>query len=292
MSDVKSTWPVAVFAHNEARNIVACLNSLQRASSSPVECYVLANACSDDTENLVRDYAKRYPNVHLVSIALGDKANAWNAFVHDVAPPGAAYYFFIDGDVRATAGALDALAQALEHHPTANAASALPCSGRNVEAFRRDMLKNNGVAGNLYGLRGAFVARIRERAIRMPIGTIGEDALIGAMLKWDLRGDVRWDDSKVVVGEAAGFEFESISPWLPREWKKYFRRRVRYSVRGYQNRMLGRTIQPTGFEALPRHVSELYVRYPDTLTLRWHGFNTLFDWLAVREIKAANGITD
>jgi glycosyltransferase involved in cell wall biosynthesis len=286
MTEANPAWPVAVFAHNEARNIVACLDSLQ-GCAHPIACHVLANACSDRTEAVVRDYAAHHPNVQLVSIALGDKANAWNVFVHEVASPGAAYYFFIDGDVRATPGSLDALAQQLERHPAANGASALPCSGRGVDAFRRDMLKDNGVAGNLYALRGSFVERIRSSAISMPIGTIGEDALMGAMLKWDLRGDTRWDNSKVVVAEAAGFTFDSVSPWLSREWRKYFRRRVRYSVRGYQNRMLGRAIQPAGFESLPRHVRDLYRRYPELLSVGWRGVDTVFDWLAVREIKAA-----
>ena len=287
MTDTPHPWPVAVFAHNEARNIVACLDSLQAAANHPLECFVLANACTDRTEGLVREYGASYPNVHLVSITLGDKANAWNVFVHEIAPDTAMQYFFIDGDVRATAGAFDAMAQALSQQPQANGVSALPKSGRGVAAFQRDMLKDTGVAGNLYGLRGTFVERIRAQSIKMPIGTIGEDALMGAMLKWDLRGDTRWDNSKVTVAQEAGFEFDSVSPWLPREWRKYFRRRVRYSVRGYQNKMLGRAIQPAGFVALPREVRDLYPRYPELLKLEWRGLDTLFDWLAIQHIKAA-----
>lgn len=285
MIDTTQPWPVAVFAHNEARNIIACLDSLQAATHHPIECHVLANACTDRTEALVREYASRHPNVRLASITLGDKANAWNVFVHDMAPHDAPFYFFIDGDVRSTPGALDAMAQALAQHQQANGVSALPKSGRGIEAFQRDMLKDNGVAGNLYGLRGTFVERIRELLIKMPIGTIGEDALMGAMLKWDLRGDTRWDNSKVTVAHEAGFEFDSVSPWLPREWKKYFRRRVRYSVRGYQNKMLGKAIQPAGFGLLPQHIGDLYRRFPETLSLEWRGLNTLFDWLAIREIN-------
>lgn len=287
MNDSPCSWPVAVFAHNEARNIVACLDSLQRAAAVPPTCYVLANACSDATEALVRRYALAHPNVHLVSIALGDKANAWNVFVHEVAPHGAEVVFFMDGDVRATPGALDNMARTLDGQPHANGVSALPKSGRGVEAFQRDMLENNGVAGNLYGLRATFVERIRTRGIHMPVGTIGEDALMGAMLKWDLSGETRWDNARVVVAREAGFEFDSVSPWLPREWKKYYRRRVRYSVRGYQNRMLGRAIQPAGFEALPEQIRSLYARYPELLTVGWRGLDTLFDWLAVRQIRAA-----
>jgi len=290
MTDTSQAWSVAVFAHNEARNIIACLDSLQAASHHPIECHVLANACSDRTEALVREYAVRHPNVRLHVIALGDKATAWNVFVHDFALQGAAHYFFIDGDVRATPGALDIMADVLAQHPQANGVSSLPKSGRGVAAFQRDMLKDNGVAGNLYGLRGAFVERIREQAIRMPIGTIGEDALIGAMLKWDLRGDTRWDNSRVVVAQGAGFEFDSVSPWLPREWKKYYRRRVRYSVRGYQNKMLGQAIQPGGFVALPLQVCELYLLCPEILRLQWRGLNTLFDWLALHEIKAMRSL--
>ncbi|HEY9099974.1 MAG TPA: glycosyltransferase family A protein [Thiobacillus sp.] len=288
MMDPVPAWPIAVFAHNEARNIIACLDSLQTASTVPYEAYVLANACTDQTEALVHQYSASHPNVHLISIEVGDKANAWNVFVHEVAPRGAMQYFFMDGDVRATPLSLDRMVQALVQHPMANGVSALPMSGRGVEAFQRDMLKNNGVAGNLYGLRGNFVERIMDRSIRMPVGTIGEDALMGAMLKWDLRGDIRWDNSKVVVEQTAGFEFDSVSPWLPREWKKYFRRRVRYSVRGFQNKMLGQAIQPAGFEALPQHVSDLYVRYPNVLKLQWRGVDTLFDWLAIREIQATS----
>ncbi len=287
MTDTPHPWPVAVFAHNEARNIIACLDSLQAAASHPLACHVLANACTDRTEALVREYAADHPNVHLVSIALGDKANAWNVFVHEVASRNAAACFFIDGDVRAIPGSLDAMAQALVEHSQANGVSALPQSGRGVAAFQRDMLRDNGVAGNLYGLRGSFVERIRTQAIKMPIGTIGEDALMGAMLKWDLRGDTRWDNSRVVVAREAGFAFDSVSPWLPREWKKYFRRRVRYSVRGYQNKMLGQAIQPAGFTALPHHVRELYPCYPDVLRLEWRGLDTLFDWLAIQEIRSA-----
>jgi hypothetical protein len=177
------------------------------------------------------------------------------------------------------------MAGALTQHPQANGVSALPKSGRGVAAFQRDMLKDNGVAGNLYGLRGTFVERLRAQAIRMPVGTIGEDALMGAMLKWDLRGDTRWDNNKVVVAQEAGFEFDSISPLLPREWMKYFRRRVRYSIRGYQNKMLGRAIQPKGFQALPRDIQSLYPEYADTLKVRWKQLDTLFDWLAVLQMK-------
>ena len=153
-----------------------------------------------------------------------------------------------------------------------------------MEKFRRDMLEQRGVAGNLYALRGSFVERVRELGIRMPIGVIGEDSLVGAMLKWDLRGDTRWDNDRVTIVPEAGFEFEPMSYVRPSQWKKYIRRRVRYSIRGFQNRMLGRAIQPDGFAALPARVEDLYRRHTDALRLKWRGLDTLFDWLAIKQI--------
>jgi hypothetical protein len=283
--NISFPWSIAIFAHNEARNIVACLDSLQKASVLPPVCYVLANACTDATESLVHDYALTYPNVHIVSIVVGDKANAWNVFVHEIAPAGQVAYFFIDGDVRATSGAIDTMASVLDAEPHSNGVSALPMSGRGVQAFQSSMLRDKGVAGNLYGLRGTFLERIRARGIRMPVGTIGEDALVGAMLKWDLRGDIRWDNSRVTIAHDAGFEFDSVSPWMLREWKKYFRRRVRYSIRGYQNKMLGQSIQCSGFDHLPFNITDLYKRYPETFLLKWRGLDTLFDSLAIKVMK-------
>lgn len=280
-------WPVAVFAHNEARGIRACLESIMHATSHELECYVLANACTDETERIVLDVAKRHSNVHLVSIDLGDKANAWNVFVHDVAPKGAEVYVFVDGDVRVCANAIALLAQALRDTPHANGASALPSSGRDIERFRAAMIEEKGVAGNLYALRGTFVERIVTQGIKMPIGVIGEDSLVGAMLKWDLRGDVRWDNDRVATVPAACFEFNSMSILNWMEWRKYFRRRVRYSLRGLQNRMLGKAIQPEGFASLPTHVDELYLRYRDSVQFRWHHAKSVFDWFALRYVRKA-----
>ena len=104
-ASIKS-WPVAIFAHNEAEHILACLESLaQAAPDKRLECFVLANACTDETEALVMKYAEGYPGIHLVSIEVGDKSNAWNVYVHEIAPT-AEVHFFIDGDVEACPGAL------------------------------------------------------------------------------------------------------------------------------------------------------------------------------------------
>jgi len=91
-----------VLAHNEERYIKACLDSIFTADPAcSFEVFVMANGCSDRTEEIVREYARRRPEVKLVSLALGDKCNAWNVFIHETIPadcPGREVYFFMDGD--------------------------------------------------------------------------------------------------------------------------------------------------------------------------------------------------
>src|SRR6516162_3667694 len=103
-------WCVMVLAHNEERRIKACLDSVFHGEPGHgVDVYVMANGCTDRTEQLVRDYRSHHPTVHLVSIAMGDKCNAWNVFVHETIPkmcPGKSIYYFMDGDAQLVPGSL------------------------------------------------------------------------------------------------------------------------------------------------------------------------------------------
>jgi glycosyltransferase involved in cell wall biosynthesis len=141
MTPTEAPWAVMVLAHNEERRIAACLDSLFDGElGRGLEVFVMANGCTDRTEEVVREYARRRAGVHLVSIAMADKCNAWNVFVHETARSIAAgrdVYFFVDGDCRVVPGSLARLADALGANPHAHAASAPPASGRSLQKDRR-----------------------------------------------------------------------------------------------------------------------------------------------------------
>src|SRR5262245_4398720 len=60
-------WPVMVLAHNEARNIVACLDSIYAADPGHAfSIFVMANGCTDDTERIVNEYAETHDGTKLV----------------------------------------------------------------------------------------------------------------------------------------------------------------------------------------------------------------------------------
>ncbi len=278
-----------VLAHNEERHIVACLDSIFASDRSRTfEVFVMANGCTDRTEQLVREYAAKQPSVHLVSIALGDKCNAWNEFVHRVVPahcPGRPVYFFMDGDARVVRGSLTALAQALAAKPRAHAAAAVPGSGRNAARDGRELMRDHGLVANLYALRGDFVERLRSAEVRLPLNLEGDDGLLGALIKWDLAPERQgFDLERIEPCANASFEFEPVSPFRPASWRMYWKRAVRYGRRGYEFQLLARTLKSRGIAGLPRDITELYAGAA-SLRLRWQGVYTLTNLVALGRMR-------
>ncbi len=285
----KGPWPVMVLAHNEERHIAACLDSLfQGEPEADLQVYVMANGCTDRTEEIVRDYAQRKAQVHLVSIRMPDKCNAWNVFIHEIARDKAAdlpVYFFVDGDARIVPGALSRLAEGLERVPRAHAASAPPASGRNVERDRRDLIDGKLLVANLYALRGSFVEELQETGARLPLGLEGDDGLLGALIKWDLQPDRQeFDHDRIVPCPESGFVFESVSPLNPGEWRGYWRRAVRYGRRRYEFQLLGPRLKRLGIKGLPVHIRDIY-QEAERLSLNWDGAYTLSNWIALKNMR-------
>ena len=239
------TWSIAVFAHNEAARIAATLRSIEAATQGmAVQVVVLANGCQDGTAQVVRTLAADAPHLRVVEIALADKANAWNAYVHGIAampsagPP--TMHVFVDGDVQVAPGALRALAERLAQVPAAHAVGALPTTGRDRHGWRQRMLRQGTLAGGLYALRGSFVQTLRQRGIRLPQGLIGDDWLVSLWAGRNLQPiAMAVDYSKhVVFALEAGFAFRSLSPWRVQDYRTYARRLWRYAQRGVQHEMV------------------------------------------------------
>lgn len=280
-------WPVAVFAYNEAEHIVRCLESIHAAADGhAITVYVLINGCTDNTTEVVMGFAEKNSWVRPVDIARGDKSNAWNVFVHDCAPSDSNVYFFVDGDVRIGPRALPELAACFES-PAINAAAAVPASGRNRDVIIEGMKTDGGLSGNLYALSGSFIDRIRERNIRLPVGFIGEDSLVGALSAWDLDpvGNA-WDKTRTVTCEKAQFFFDPLSFLNPGHWRLYWRRRINYGVRDFQNKSLRTILKTRGAQAMPAEAKALFADR-SALRPRWNGLNTLFLWLAARRLRRA-----
>lgn len=274
---------IAVFAHNEARKIVTCLESVKKNIKHGDTCVVLNNGSSDATKTLVEAFAKDNNFCRLVEIEVGDKSNAWNVFIHQVNLQ-ADVFCFLDGDCEMLPGSLDALERCMHDNPTANAIAAIPADNTG-EVFRGAMLEEGGLAGNLYALSNQFVTRIRAAHVRLPLGLIGDDSLVGTLAYWDLNPKQGWDLSKIKLCESARFFYTPLRYFSFHDVWLYYRRKIRYSLRRIQTNLMYKPLKAQGLAAIPPNVDVLYANHAEDLRLAWRGLDTWFDWLAIRRIK-------
>jgi len=285
--NTSARYVIAVFAHNESHKIINCLEALRLSPLLPETiCYVIANGCTDNTAKLTIEYAQTAPWVKVVDLEPGDKANAWNYFVHEMTIE-ANIYFFMDGDCQIDSGALQYLKEHLLANPHINAVSGVPSSSNlSSGAFRSGIISKGGLAGNLYALSQDFVVRLRKQDIRLPYGLIGDDSLIGALALWNLDPSKEWNRNLVQVVPSATFKYESILRASLRNPLFYIRRLKRYSLRHFQNQLIRTRIKYQGLNALPRHINDLYhVAKKEELVPRQSLNYYYFDCWAIRQIR-------
>lgn len=198
----------------------------------------------------------------------GGKSRSWNRFVLDEAGPAEAFVF-VDGDAQIAPGSIDALLGTLAQYPAANAASGVPRNGRGADSYRAAMLRDHGLFGDLYALRGSFVERMRSAQIRLPEDLIGDDSLIGALAKTDLKNEDDWRDERVMPCENAGFLCEPTRLTLG-SITGQCARMINYSVRHHQNRIITDIMRGPGPDALPASLASLYSKWLPRFAPRRH----------------------
>jgi glycosyltransferase involved in cell wall biosynthesis len=245
-------WSVAVLAHNEEGSIGRCLKRvLDECQGHAAHIHVIINGASDRTLEIARQYAASSKGIlRAYRIAHGDKSNAWNQYVHALRAD-APIHFFVDAYAFVASGSFAALAESLRETRKA-AAAAVPGAGRSRERLIATMRERGGIHGSLHALSGAFVRRVRERSIRLPLNLYRGDGLIGAMIAFDLDPlHCRYDTQRIAIVERASWTFDSLKPWRWRDVRRELRRRIR-QVRGqYESAAFSRLVREVGFEGLP-----------------------------------------
>jgi len=270
---------IAILAHNEERRIGACLASLA-ALPEGTAVHVIVNGSRDRTADVARAAGSCF--VH--DYAEAGKARSWNRFLFDELPAFSPVHVFVDGDAEVAPGSIEALAAALAANVDANAASAVPLNGRNAAAYRRELIAGHGLFGDLYALRGDFLARMKARGIRLPVDLVGDDSLVGALAKTDLGPESNWDDTRIVPVPEAGFLCEPVS-LSPASLALQYRRMVSYSVRHFQNRIVSDLMLREGPAALPERLADLYSEWLPRFAPRARHW--WFDRLALARIRRA-----
>ena len=248
---------IVVLAHNEERRISACLDSLPLRDPA-VAIHVVVNGPRDKTADIVRTYARRWPQISLHEYAQGGKSRSWNRITLDEFESYTDTVIFVDGDAEVMPGSIKALVAAVHSSDRTNAASALPMNGRNYRKYQSSLVRESGIFGDLYALSGNFLRRMKNAAIRLPEDLVGDDGLISSLAKTDLLDESHYDVRGVAVCSGAGFVCEPVNLLSVKSLKLQYRRMVNYSVRHYQNRIISDIMRTDGPAALPEHLSSLY----------------------------------
>ncbi len=282
------THSVCIFAHNEEATLPRAIAALDAAAAgASYVVHILENGSTDGTALVARALAAADPRIMAHENAVADKTAAWNDYVHRIAPE-AEMHVFLDADSRPAPGAFKALALAFEGSPKAFAAAGLPAAGSSRLKWAQHLYTEHYLSGDLYALRGAAVARLRERNLRLPMGAVGEDGILSYLLLTDLVGGEYdgWRE-RIAIASGAFFEFDPLPISLTgaAQWR---RRKTRAARRRFQHELLFARLKRNGVRAMPEDIRELYTEEAlAQLRPRLAPGHFVFDCLALLEIDPA-----
>lgn len=254
MTNISSSYKVAVFAYNEERNITRCIESIISNSDQNLsEIVVLANGCTDRTVDRTKLLAKKHALVKIIEIDEGDKCNAWNSYVYELATDEDKVHFFTDGDCTFTGDAFSILNAQLLASSKANAAAAIPMSGRHRKQYLKLLQDRHCLFGNCYALKHEFILTIRNSQFQLPKGLLWIDSAITKAVNSDLIDQNVGYDNRIIYNLDCGYKFDSLRPFSPPDIRLFYSRLARYRAGKIQEQYLAKL----HFHEWPRDLSEI-----------------------------------
>jgi hypothetical protein len=226
-------YNIAMFAYNEANNLKLSLTNLFNNVDDGLQTvYLLANGCTDNTVQVAEDLKRihGFDKLEIIEIALGDKCNAWNHYVHNLKVD-AKCHFFVDSDVIFSDNCFPLLYRKLQHStPPPNIVAGYPQSGRNLKFYQMLVEERACFFGNLYGASQQYIEMVRNRNFRLPVGLNWIDSFLTKAANTDIQFIDRNLPNRVVYEKGIGFKFESLSPFKWDDIKLYKNRIARYEL--------------------------------------------------------------
>ncbi len=264
------TWSVAIIAARESigdlsRCIAAALTACGE-HDAVVDVVINGNPGLAQTaaEHVAAGaFACGIHTLRIWSTAAGDKAHAWNQYVHEIWP-GGEVSFFVDGYAEVRPDAFDMLRRRLADAPDVLGATGVPSSGRSAARQREQMLREGGFHGNMHAIQGSALQTMRKKGIRLPLGLYRTDSLIGAALLFKLAPeDSRWDTSRVAVAGDATWDVPHLSTLTLQTIVAQAKRRLRQAQGDLENRAVREhlAVRRLPLEQLPGTVQELVNRW-------------------------------
>jgi len=264
------SWAVAVFAARETPHELMCtITSVVEAAgtSTAIDVMVNGNATlATATADLLKknNPASGSTVIRVWSIVLGDKAHAWNQYVHTVWPR-AKLSFFVDGYVRLKPDAFNLLSESLAALPKSLGGTGVPTTGRTAAKLRESMLTEGGMHGNLFALKESVMDQLRQSCFNLPLGIYRTDSTLGAALAFGLDpSQHQWDiKNRIFVHPEVSWTTAERKWWRYAEVKSQLKRILRQSQgilenRAIENFLAHRRLSPAD---LPQTAAELVLEW-------------------------------
>jgi hypothetical protein len=135
----------------------------------------------------------------------------------------------------------------------------------------RPVKRGQDQSGALYALRPSIIETVRALSIRLPIGLVGDDSLVGVLVATDFGRDSEWVMGRIEMCDAAGFYCNPLNLFRLADLRLQYRRMTRYSLRRYQNLIIKKILENEDATCIPATATQLYQRHPDVVKVRWRG---------------------
>jgi hypothetical protein len=247
MSTASPSWSVAIIAARETIDTLsACVSTALAASAGKrtvIDVIVNGNphlAAAAARMGEASAWSDALHTVRVWSLPVGDKAHAWNQYVHAIWP-GSDVAFFLDGYALARPDAFAALARRLAAEPEALAVTGVPSAGRSAAKTRASMIQNGGIQGNMHALHGKAMTVLRDKHVRLPLGLYRTDSLIGAIMMYKIEPEsasAGWDKRRLVVVPEATWDVPGLSRLTIGNVKSQAKRYLRQAQGVLENRAM------------------------------------------------------
>ena len=275
-----------MFAHNEEKHIVNSVSSVMDSVDVNLnKLYVIANGCTDNTSNEIKQLQLTLSNdkILLIELELGDKCNAWNHYVHNLADD-SPVHFFLDADVQFVSGTFGRLSECLVNSETANAAAGLPFSGRNQQQYLDMVRQGRCLFGNCYALKSEFIETIRQKSFYLPVGLGWIDSAITKIVNRDLEDIPNPKEGRIVHDLESGYRFDSLSLFSKADRQLYFNRIIRYRLGKHQEKYL----EKCSFLSWPRVLNKINSDVLNDIKVNAKWFNILDRYFVAKRIIKQN----
>jgi len=234
------SYSIVMFAYNEEKQIERSVNSVfDNIDNSLEQLIVIANGCTDKTVSKLEVLKETHKQLKVVELSIGDKCNAWNEYIHNIAS-NCDVHFFIDADVQFNKNVFPKLFNKLVSTESAHAIAGLPFSGRNKNYYRSLVTERSCLFGNCYGLKQEFIELVKRSDFRLPKGLCWIDSAITKAVN----GDIKYQDTnipgRVTYDLECGYQFTSLNPFKKDDRSLYFSRIARYTTGKLQEEYLNK----------------------------------------------------